>query len=138
MTTHILAISYKPKEEAVRTGACRQTIRPISEAPRAKPRRVDDDALLHGWKGVPYYSKWSWRRRDPLTEVNPIEVSEAGIQRQKRVDENYCMLHPWDGPYADALASLDFISPPTGLELFKVLSHFHNISEPLNMEILRW
>ena len=28
MTTHILAITYKPKEEAVRTGICRQTIRP--------------------------------------------------------------------------------------------------------------
>jgi hypothetical protein len=136
LTTHILAITYKPKEEAVRTGACRQTIRPVSEAPHAKPRRVGDDALLHGWKGVPYYSKWSWRRRDPLTTVNPIRVSDAGIGKHFPGNSRSEWIQGWDTSYADALASLDFISPPTGIALRDVLRHYHDF--PLDMEVLRW
>jgi hypothetical protein len=134
MTTHILAITYKPKEEAVRTGACRQTIRPVSEAPHAKPRRIGDDALLHGWKGVPYYSKWSWRRRGPLTEVIPMLVSETHFLLDNGSLPARVVF--WDEPFADDLARRDFISPPTGLALKDVLLHYYDF--PLSMEVLRW
>lgn len=134
MTTHTLAITYKPKEEAVRNGICRQTIRPVSESPRAKPRRIGDGLLLHGWAGTPYYSKWSWRRQERLTEAINILVSKDGFN----VNGHHDVFHTWDSPWADALASFDFIDPPTGLELFKVLTHFHKIETPKPMQILRW
>jgi len=55
---HVLPLTYEPKIADVRDGYCIQTIRPKSES---RPKKVGDFVMFHGWEGVPYRSKWSWR-----------------------------------------------------------------------------
>lgn len=50
MPSHVIAFTAKFKEQAVRYGACTQTIRPE----RKRPIQVGDHLLLHGWGGKPY------------------------------------------------------------------------------------
>jgi len=45
----------------------------------------------------------------------------------------------WDSPACDEVARRDFISPPTGIELGKVLRSMYNIPEEgLPAQIIRW
>ena len=130
MTVHILGFAYKPKDVGVSEGYIRQTIRTLS----VKPRKVDDEALLHGWKGRPYYSDWSWRRRDLITEIIPIKIMKEGFRYLGAVSG----FSRWDCPNADRLALKDGIVPPTGLELKKVLLHFTGGKTPVRADIIRW
>jgi hypothetical protein len=143
MTTHILAITYQPKIEGVKNGTIRQTIRPLSKV----PRKVGDKLILHGWKGKPYRSPWSWRREEKVRDVFEMEcyadhfVFEGGdrlhfnpwkpIRFKGKLDK-------WSLPLA--LARLDGISPPTGLELKHVLESYHGkfTDKPVQMQVIRW
>jgi hypothetical protein len=133
MTTHILAITYQPKIEGVKNGTIRQTIRPLSKI----PRKVGDKLILHGWKGKPYRSPWSWRLN---TE---IELS-AGMLAQ---DATFKLEYPggwetfgWVDESADWLARDDGIVPPTGLQLKQVLETYHGkfTDKPVQMQVIRW
>jgi len=119
------AITYKPKAEAVRDGLCRQTIRKGEFA-------VGDIQPFHGWEGLPYRSPWSWRREFVLIEVVPILAAPTyfaigGAPRR----------YDWRGSYADELARLDYIDPPTGAALRDVLMGFHGRGKH-ELSILRW
>ena len=141
----ILAITYKPKIDAVYRGVCNQTIRAGWKS------KVGDKVLLHAWEGAPYRSKWSWRKTIVLGDVFNIVAYERGfliraheyidsVDRirvvETGIDDKRMIL--WSSDDANYLASRDFISPPTGEELKKVLSKWHDLKNGVEMQILRW
>ena len=142
MTTHILGFTYKPKIVGVRDGYIRQTIRTSNSK---RPKKVGDDLLLHDWKDRPYFSDWSWRRREVITELIPIRISIRGFHYLSFADiplPDYVWENVgfslWDCPNADRVAARDGIVPPTGLELKKVLLHYAGKKTPIRMDIIRW
>ena len=148
MVIHTVGYTYAPKEEAVRLGHCRQTIR---KEPERKIRCAGDEVLHHGWTGIPYRSPWSWRLRAPLTEVLRITAELDGftetahecysIETDKRCDRPivYDTKVPWDSYYADMLARFDWSRPACGLELREVLKSLKTLGkEPIRLEVLRW
>jgi hypothetical protein len=140
LTIHILGFAYKPKDVGVSEGYIRQTIRTLS----VKPRKVEDDLLLHGWKGPPYHSNWSWRRRESISELIPIRVTNRGFYylsddgNQDRMLGVLIGVSLWECPNADRVAFRDGIVPPTGLELKKVLKHYAGWKRSARMDIIRW
>lgn len=132
---HVRAMTYEPKIPAVRSGECRQTIRKGNKVSEG------DEILWHGWTGLPYRSKWNWRKRVVVTEAIPIIVDKrVGIGYEdalQRFDEwRWC---GWDSDYVNNLATKDFISPPTGDELRKVLSGLNNTELHFeHYQIIRW
>ena len=139
-----LPLTYAPKIEAVKAGTCTQTIRVIGEA---GPKCVGDLISLHGWKGRPYHSSWSWRMPyHPITCVRDITILEKGIVATFHGDETpledgtYCTCKLWLWEELDWLASLDGIVPPTGEALRDVLIS-KNGKIPLGgieAQIIRW
>ena len=75
MAKHIMALTYAPKIEAVRSGECCQTVRLLhqgKELPddiRERIMHPGDEILMHTWEGRPYRSKWGWRQRYIVDEV---------------------------------------------------------------------
>jgi hypothetical protein len=143
--TKILGFTYKPKILAVLDGRCTQTIRYGRRIAPLEP------LLLHGWTGRPYYDPWSWRKRVVCIEATPIKVYPNGISYSEyhivAVDINMIALEDskpegligWDTARMDRLAQLDFISPPTGVELGNALLHMHKIGEAGEpFQIVRW
>lgn len=105
---HSMAFTYEPKIPAVISGDCRQTIRKT---------KVHEGDLIHGhgWADKPYRSLWSWRMDVTVKKVLEIEVlGDEGFLYNN-------LLHPWDSEFANELARLDYIDPPTGLGLKAVL-----------------
>lgn len=134
MRKRIMSITYTPKIEPVQTGECIQTIR------KGHQFEVDDSVLIHGWAGTAYRSRWNKRMRVTITGVTPIVVdSFLGIGTQYQPKSNLIKLHPWDSEYVDDLAALDYIDPPTGVELKKVLFKLIDESDgPEWYQIIRW
>lgn len=128
MTTHVMSFTVEEKEVWVRDGLIRQTIRPRSTR---KPKKVGDNALLHGWKGVPYRSPWSWRFEKRIREVIPIDIDKIGVRREG-------LFFKWNMAYPRYLARMDGIIPPTGERLWKVLSELYESDEPMEMDVIRW
>ena len=129
-----MSLTYPPKIEPVKDGRCSQTIR--------KGRRVaeGDEILFHGWAGMPYRSKWDWRKRVTVTTVINIIVHEEGIARPPYTSEFVSgpVCH-WEDDYCDKLATNDFIDPPTGEALRDVLFGLNNIPHfPEEYQIIRW
>lgn len=128
MTRHIIPFTYLPKIPAVLDGRCKQTIRHLGKL----HRRPGNSALLHGWDGKPYYSHWDWRIDVKLDWVADVVVIREGIKTNDNPfdghetktaidypDGKLGWVFEWD--QIDWLAELDFISPPTGKELGRVL-----------------
>jgi len=147
MTTHITAMTYAPKVEAIKNGDCRQTTRIYNEK---NPFKVGDMVLIHGWDGRPYWSKWSWRRpKEPVTQIIDMIVTEDSamfyqnpITGRLIVTESLkTMALPWHDDVMDELARLDGIAPATGLEFKSVLEGFHGRFAqfaPVQFQIIRW
>lgn len=132
MKKHVMAITYKPKIEPVRNGKCTQTIRMTDKF------KVDDQILLHGWNGLPYHSKWSWRKRITISEVINVQIDfDFGI-KAFYPNNVYFSWFGWDDPEADKLAALDFIDPPTGIELRNVLTKLNKAKAGTIYQIIRW
>lgn len=55
MRKHVLPLTYAPKIPAVLDGRCTQTIR------AGRKFKTGDLVMFHGWEGLPYRSKWSFR-----------------------------------------------------------------------------
>ena len=128
MKKYVKSITYEPKIEAVKNGMCIQTIR--------KGHKVDvgDEILFHGWKGRPYRSKWNWRKRIVVDEIDNLLVDNETVTFIKD-DFSY----PWNSTIVDIIASEDFIEPPTGKELKKVLFGLNKAPEkPEEYQIIRW
>jgi len=120
--TWMLPLSYKPKLEAVRTGNCTQTIRPDKDI------RPGDYVYLFEWSGKPYRSPWAWKRRATVTEVMRFRLMRSGnvsnyYSGWMVVLDEYGY-EPTPNPMNE-LALRDGISPPTGIELRKVLVEFY-------------
>ena len=147
MTTHITAMTYPPKVEAIKNGDCRQTTRIYNEK---NPFKVDDMILIHGWEGRPYWSKWSWRRpKEPITQViNMVAFEHSATFMQNPITGKYLgteslstLSLPWHDDVMDELARLDGIAPSTGHEYKSVLEGFHGRFAqfaPVHFQIIRW
>ena len=72
--------------------------------------------------------------RATVVEVISIDISYCGIRTGDGT------LFSWGSSYAERLAQLDFINPPTGIELRNVLSKLNEGA--LNMQdryqVVRW
>ena len=134
MKKHIMSITYAPKIEPVQSGACTQTIR------KGERFEVGDSVLIHGWRGVAYRSKWNNRMRVDITEVIPIMIDDClGIGTQDASNPLLIDWHVWDSEYVDKLAAFDYIDPPTGVELKKVLFTLNEAPVmPERYQIIRW
>jgi hypothetical protein len=138
MRKFVMAITYKPKIEAVRNGKCTQTIRMTDKF------KVGDSILLHGWSGKPYRSKWSWRKRVTISRViNALIDIDYGSGKEEKILHLFCpfkmiISFGWDHPEADKLAALDFIDPPTGIELRNVLTKLNKAKGGNIYQIIRW
>ena len=127
MAKHVLSITYREKENGVRCGTVCQTIRKGNKVMNG------DTILFHGWDGVPYRSKWSWRKDVEVTQAHDVVISQAGIQPQ------IGPMIEWGDPDADVLAGYDGIDPPTGSQLYDVLRSMHRITkEGEPYQVIRW
>ena len=128
MKKHNIALTYAPKIEAVLDGRCRQTIR------TGRRFEVCDLVSFHGWEGLPYRSKWSFRT--PYFELKTVINADFHKKYGMYVPGTW---YYWDDPEITGIAELDFIDPPTGKALRDVLfglnakqgSHFE-------AQIIRW
>ena len=125
MTRHMMSMTYGPKIEAVRNGTCAQTIR------KGDRVSVGDTILFHGWEGKPYRSKWNWRKRVVDTEAIPMYANEYGFKHNAR-------FYLWDDAHADEIAAMDFIYPPHGLVLARVLAELNGGNIDGEYQIIRW
>jgi len=112
----VKAFTYAPKIPAVLDGRCTQTIRAIKTDDPDKIPIWDDQILFHGWEGKPYRSKWSWRLRVEVEKFLVLELEKTGL-----TDTMNGKFYPWAHPKLTYLAELDFIDPPTGEALGKLL-----------------
>lgn len=128
MKKHNIALTYKPKIEAVLNGRCRQTIRVGHRF------EVGDLVSFHGWEGLPYRSKWSFRT--PYFELKTVINADFNKKYGMYVAGTW---YNWYDPEIKGIAELDFIDPPTGEAICGVLfglnakqgSHFE-------AQIIRW
>ena len=120
-----LSLTYLPKIPGVCDCSIRQTIRAGGKF------EVGDLVSFHGWEGVPYRSKWSFRTPYiTLVAVIPIQIYPGGIE----MGEGYL---PWAS--LDDLARLDGIDPPIGEALRDVLVTTCKIGEDrIEAQVLRW
>ena len=120
-----LSLTYLPKIAGVCDGSIRQTIRV------GRKFGVGDLVSFHGWEGIPYRSRWSFRTPYvPLVAVIPIQICPGGIE----MDGEYL---PWAS--LDNLARLDGIDPPIGEALRDVLVTTCKIGEDrIEAQVLRW
>lgn len=126
---HIRSFTYIPKIHHVLSGECTQTIRPGWKI------KASDSILFHGWEEKPYRSQWSWRLKVDVRSVENIRVNRDGIELS---NEWGSILYEWNSKYVDRLANLDFIHPPTGLELKKVLNSYSKLTEEFNKYQIIW
>ena len=125
---HVMALTYEPKIEPVRSGECRQTIR--------KGRRfsVGDSILIHGWEDRPYRTKWSWRIRVEVQKIRNISIDKRGIHRA-----SHAVPIRWGSQTLKEIAEKDYIEPATGEEIKKVLFGLNGVpTEPEPYQIIRW
>ena len=124
-----LPLTYEPKIQAVLDGRCTQTIR------AGRKIQVGDLISFHGWAGKPYRSPWSFRT--PYWEV--IESIDLHLHGSKYHVGKYMYPILWTNDMANDLAARDFIDPPTGIELGRLLCSMHKIGpEGLPAQIIRW
>ena len=147
MTTHIMAMTYKPKVEAVKNGVCRRTTRIYNEK---NPFKVGDLVLIHGWAGRPYRSKWDWRRPTELITkvIDMIALEHSATFMQNPITGKYIgtesvrtLSLPWHDELMDELARLDGIVPATGCEYKSILEAFHGSFDrysPVRFQIIEW
>ena len=129
MTRHVMALTYRPKAQAVIDGNCRQTIRKVGK----RTICPEDIITFHGWQGRPYRSPWSWRKEVVVFEVIPAELSKNGMFIEG-------ILYTWASWYLNRLAEYDYIDPPNGVGLRDVLFKLNDSApkKPIKCIIIRW
>ena len=137
MTTHIMSFTYAPKIEGVRNGPIRQTIRKWRKNRTIRP---GDYILFHGWKGRPYRSKWSWRKKVRVMEVWPYWFDEGRVvpQDAKIEEDGYLPVWRWNDPRVDELAKRDGIEPPYGEDLREALKSLNGKDWEGYYDVIRW
>ena len=130
MSRHVKPLTYAPKIAGVRDGSIRQTIRPYNEK---KPVKVGDTILFYGWEGVPYRGKWGWRKEVEVTGVVDVIVMPHGFGVEGGT------FYKWSSAWADLIAALDGIDPPTGIALGKLfLTGKYKVKPGTKLQIIRW
>lgn len=134
MRKRVMIMTYAPKIRAVQTGECAQTIR------KGHKFEVGGSVLIHGWAGTAYRSTWNKRMRVTITEVTPIMVDDClGVGTQDVSNPLLTDWHRWDSEYCGNLAAFDYIDPPTGAELKKVLFSLNEAPTiPERYQVVRW
>lgn len=128
MARHVKALTYADKIDAVRSGACRQTIRPAGK----RPVRVGATITFHGWTDRARRSPWSWQLEVEVTEVIEAKISTDGMLIEG-------VFHVWTSWYPARLAEYDHINPPTGEALRDVLFGLNGApKQPKQYQIIRW
>lgn len=123
-----MPITYKPKIIPIRHGDCRQTIRKVGKKTICR----GDVVTFHGWEGIPYRSKWSWRKEVIVFEVIPAEISLNGMFIEE-------IMHAWSSWYPARLAEYDYVEPATGEGLRDVLFDIYGVpDEPMKCLMIRW
>lgn len=135
MRTHIKAFTYKEKIPDVRRGICCQTIRPLGKIP-VEPW---DKILFHGWEGVPYRSKWSWRLLVIVNDVHSTMLFQDGLAMDNK-------FFPWY--QLDNLARQDGIKPMDDMSEGESMGWLFNVFYPdlpahweavgQKFQIIRW
>ena len=145
MARHVKSFTYGPKIQAVRSGECKQTIRPLG----SRPVNQGDIITFHGWDGQPYRSKWSWRVMAVVSGVEYIGLTKTGFYTVSKTipypEMMYYKFHTWDSRKGNDLAKLDFIQPPTGKELGKLFNSMYKlpdrdseIDKPTKFQVIKW
>jgi len=89
MTTHIKALTYPPKIDAVKSYKCCSTIRICK-----KDVVPGDTLLLHTWAGRPCRSKWDRQQRFKDVNVRRIMLSH-GLQAEQ-IDHKWHPIEDWE------------------------------------------
>jgi hypothetical protein len=142
MTTHIMALTYEEKIEAVKAGTCRQSVRDFKPA---RPKFVGEELLLHTWAGKPYRSKWDWRLRTPIVEtfciVKSIPSGWLRLGFTNKEHTNWCS-SMMSSEQIDDVARRDCVVPSTGAGLEAVLRKLNQMTRDQFLahvwEVIRW
>lgn len=128
-----LPLTYGPKIPGVLSGDIGQTIRV-----GWMKYQIGDRIAYHGWSGVPYRSKWSFRTEYfTLHTAIPIWMCRTGFELP--AFDCPAGFYPWEHPVMDTLARLDGIEPATGVELGNVLNRYHKLTDTaIPGQIIRW
>lgn len=122
-----LPLTYLPKIAAVQEGKCTQSIRIDTNL------TIGDFIAFHGWEGRPYHSPWSFRT--PYYRIRLAKPINVHADYVYLPEEKKKLLV--DNPLLDMLAAKDYIDPPTGEELLRVLHAMHGPGI-LRGKVLRW
>lgn len=146
MAKHVMALTYKPKIEAVKNGTCGQTVRLLHKGPDPLPqditkrlKRPGDEILMHTWEGKPYKSKWGWQGRLVLSEV--LEIYYMDGWRWSIFDEGHgSHCYPLNRYELLDIVKRDHIDPPTIEEWERTLMRLNGMDslEDTDWEVIRW
>jgi hypothetical protein len=131
-----MSLTYEEKIPDVLAGICDSTLRPQVGMSRGRKigkrskRQVGDQLLLHGWKGVPYRSAWSFKVLAEIYKMMPALISYRGAVI--RSDEGM-INYQWEE--LDWLAKIDGIRPATGLQMRNVFCRMYT---PAHLEPGIW
>lgn len=151
MSKHVMPLTYKPKIEAVKSGACCQTVRLLNKDEilpsdiRQRLKHPGDEVLIY--TRVPpggRYSKWDWRGHFVITEV--LELCHlAGEWLWSPLGE-----YNDEDPHSEGdvvhrselldIVQRDHIDPPTIEEWERVLMSLNGLKtlDETDWEIIRW
>ena len=138
MARHVMALTYAPKIEAVKSGACCQTIRRYNYE---RPKRPGDKLILHTWAGRPYRSQWDWRLTTTIDSVWRLRFPgiRNGITASISFNEGRDWL-PTDGIGLTNIAIDDGIEDPSAESLRATLKRLNGLVSLFGTEweIIRW
>ena len=133
---HIMAMTYKPKVDAVFEGRCKQTTRMGWKVEEG------DHILFHEWLGKPYHSKWGRRLDVDIIHVNNCLLFE---QYMSFPNPSPLAMHiPWESYDMKVIAKLDGIEGsalwPLGNTYKSVLKRLNGIKtfHGQKAQIIRW
>jgi hypothetical protein len=128
---HSLPMTYEPKIPAVFAGRCTQTIRV------GRKYAKGDSLLIFEWTGQPYRSKWGRRLKAKVVLALPVLLGPNGVYCDYG---DHIKWFGWGTFFANSIATLDGIDPPTGEQLKAVLEAYHGPFPPEGVEaqIVRW
>jgi hypothetical protein len=135
-----IPLTYQPKLAPVKRGECTQTIRIINKTkthPEGVRKSVGDLIRFYTWMGKPYHSKRETiTKYMKITEAIPIKIFPTGILFVG--DAMVPDVIRWGD--LDWLAAKDSIVPPTGTELYNVLTSKNGKipQEGVEAQIIRW
>ena len=133
MATHIMALTYAPKIEAVKAGTCKQTIR----LKRSVEKKIGDKIILHTWAGKPYRSKWDWRLETRIIAVTRLRVFCGVWEEYIGIDDQW---QPIDEGCMCSLGANDGIEPSTLRNIELTLAKLNGLwsLEYTQWEVIRW